>query len=245
MEIVKGVRVVPGTPIAYIPEYRILVFSDLHLGFEESLASSGVYIPKVQLSKILPVIEKTLENNSKVETVVINGDVKHSFHKLTWQEKVEVRKLLKVIKNYVEDVVIVRGNHDNFLPIILKEFNTVLTEDFKIGRYYFTHGHKSVNLNSIVEEVVVIGHEHPSIALKDDIGYVTKFPCFLAGKLRGGKEILVLPAMSLYASGTNATTDRLQYLSPIIREYGIVEEFKPYIFEEEVGVLELPELKSL
>lgn len=245
VELVEGILPVPGTPIAYMPEYRVLILSDLHLGLEESLASTGIYIPRVQLSKIISIVGRVLGNMVKADVLLINGDVKHSFSHLSKQERFEVRKFLNLARNYVEEIVIVRGNHDNYLPLALKGLDVELVEAFEIGSYRFVHGHKREDLSKVEEEIIVIGHEHPSIALRDELGYVAKFPCFLAGELRGGKSILVLPAMSIYASGTNATVDKYQYLSPIIREYGLVEDFKPYIFDEEIGVLELPRLREL
>src|SRR5436189_224748 len=57
-------------------EERVLVISDLHLGFEGALAEQGVSIPRFQRRVILERLGKMLDRN-KAEQVVIAGDLKH------------------------------------------------------------------------------------------------------------------------------------------------------------------------
>jgi len=62
----------------FFPKKKILIISDLHLGYEEALNRKGVLIPRFQfkdtITRLKPILETT-----KPETVIINGDLKHEF----------------------------------------------------------------------------------------------------------------------------------------------------------------------
>ncbi len=243
-----GIYIVAATPTLYFEDNGLLVFADTHLGFEEEMARQGVFIPRAQLRRIISTLDRvfSLLKERGVKTVLINGDVKHSFDKLTRQEKYEVKALLDYLFDKVDRVLIVRGNHDNYLPIVTKDYGIELMPYHEIvyrGRkIVFTHGHVIVDVDA---DLIIIGHEHPSIALIDSLGLVTKAPCFLYMKLDIGSELIVLPSMGAYQSGTRVTLDRASYLSPYIREHGILENAKPYVIEKDYGVMELPELSTL
>jgi len=59
------------------------------------------------------------------------------------------------------------------------------------------------------------------------------------------RKVIVLPASGVYQSGTSITLDKSNYLSPIIKRYVDLENAKPYIIDEDLGVIELPELKAI
>jgi metallophosphoesterase superfamily enzyme len=58
---------------------------------------------------------------------------------------------------------------------------------------------------------LIIGHEHPAIHLNDRVTTSVKCPCFLAGA-----GILVLPAFSSWAAGSNIRSSA--FLSAFARE---------------------------
>ncbi len=242
MEIRPGVELVPGLPVVLLRGTDTLVLADLHLGFEDDMASKGVYLPRVQYEKAVGLLREALEK-TRASRVVIAGDVKHVFSRLTWQERTEVGGLFSFLKERVEEVVVVRGNHDNYLAAVAEAYGVEIVPSLRLGDVLIIHGHVGVEMRE--GDLVIMGHEHPSIALRDSIGVVARFPCFLHVPLRNGAEALVLPAAGAYQSGNPVGLDPSKYLSPIVKELGVVERARPIIVDEEVGLYEFPELGLL
>ncbi len=245
-----NVYIVSDTRTLFIDGLNILVFSDLHLGFEEDMARQGVFLPRAQLSNALSLIDKAFGIVGCVDMVVINGDLKHCFERLLKQERIEARKLLdSLFGRGVREVVVVRGNHDNYLPFVLRDYGLELRLSYSVEiaglKILFTHGHLGLDRIGSTGDVIVIGHEHPSIAVVDELGLVVKTPAYLKIPCTNGGYILVLPAMGIYQSGNRVSLDRESYLSPIVREKGVVEEAIPYAVIEDEGILELPRLETL
>ncbi len=248
MEILPGV-VIPGSfPLVYLRESKVLVFADAHLGFEEEMASHGLFLPRIQKKKLLEILESVL-SIVDVEWVVVAGDIKHQFGQLGRIERKELSEVLNFLSQHVSRVTIVRGNHDNYLPLVLRRYENVkLVEDYTvIDDILVLHGHKDVLPENIDQyKLVVMGHEHPSLGLRDKLGYLIKYPCFLYTKLRNsGTRVLVLPATGAYQTGTTVGLEPSAYLSPIMRNRVVLEESKPIVYDSELGLLEFPKLETL
>ncbi len=248
-KIYDNIYVVGDTRTLFIDGVNALVFADLHLGFEEDMARNGYFIPRAQLSRAKKFIDKAFSIIGDIDTIIIDGDLKHAFDKLLRQERYEVKKFLDYLisEKNINEVIIVRGNHDNYLPIILKDYNIDLhiTYDLIVGdqKILLTHGHLDIEIDGY--DVVIIGHEHPSIGIVDELGLLTKVHCYLKVPASSGNYIIVLPALGAYQAGNTVSLDRDNYLSPIIRKYGLIEETIPIAILEDTGVLELPRLGIL
>src|SRR5207245_1872457 len=112
----KGVEATQDFAL-FLRDERALVISDLHLGFEGALAEQGVSIPRFQRRVILERLGKMLDRG-KAEKVIIAGDFKHEFSKNLVDEWVEVKQVLRLLKDRVTQVLL-RGNHDRYLSPIL------------------------------------------------------------------------------------------------------------------------------
>ncbi len=238
-----GVRIIPGLPALYIPAEDMIVLADLHLGFESEASKSGIHVPRLQLKKSIELIMKLTENVS-CRKLLINGDLKHTFEKLTIQEREEVSIFLSKAKDYFTDIILVRGNHDNYVSIVTERFDVDLREQYATGNVLFVHGHKNINDYSRYK-VIVIGHEHPALKISDELGAFMKLPCFLATPGKHGEIILVLPAAGYYQTGNEVTLEPSNYLSPIMQSEGLIEEAVPILFSEGLELLEFPALKYL
>jgi len=221
-------NIVVGTPFIYIRESETLVLSDLHLGFEEAASrglsyslrgSSGymaVFLPRIQLRRTLSMLSFVL-NEINVSRVVINGDLKHAFDRLLRQEREEVTELVKFLREMnIRDIIVVRGNHDNFIKPLLKRLDVDFVSGFSTlienKRVFFTHGHEDFDLSNY--DLVIIGHEHPALKCFE----VYKFPCFVKIPLGENKYLVVMPATGPYHPGITVTPNSSDYLSPIIRK---------------------------
>ncbi len=210
----------------YLADIRAAVVSDLHLGFEEEMNLHGLFLPKMQLAHIEKSIDAIMDRYSP-EMLIINGDFKHEFSRNLPQEWDDVIHFVDRYQKAV-DLKFIRGNHDNFLLTMLARRGLELPEFLETDRYYIYHGDKERGLRKIT----ILGHEHPSIVLRDEIGGVLKIPAFVHNRDAG---ILITPALSFFSSGTDVTQSLLsdEHFTPVLknvdarkfRVYGLTEEF--------------------
>ncbi|ASI99827.1 metallophosphoesterase [Thermococcus celer] len=179
-----------------------LVVADLHLGYEVSMAREGFYLPRV-FHEVVANLKKLLRAE-RPKRLVIDGDLKHSFVP-EWREKEELRAFVEEVSPMVEEIVLVRGNHD-VGTLWLRELGVEVVDELELKGWKLVHGHKLVE-----GERFIIGHEHPAIRLRDEVGAIVKVPVFLMGE-----ELVVLPAFSPWAYGNDVLRE---IVSPFLREY--------------------------
>ncbi|MEM5828183.1 MAG: metallophosphoesterase [Candidatus Aenigmatarchaeota archaeon] len=241
MKIDEKIEIIDGYPAIYIKKLDLLVISDLQIGFEVHLAQKGISIPQIQFNEILKDI-KDIKLLSNAKRLLINGDVKHEFKEATKQEWRETIDFLNFCKQNFKEIIIVRGNHDNYLLNILKDLEIVFYDPYYVEEEFcFLHGHKKVELPKC--EYIIIGHDQPAIVLRDEFEKV-KLKAFLFGKYKD-KKILVLPSFSPISFGTeiNNYTSK-DFMSPYLQEID-VEELEVFAIDKSVGTLKLGKLKNL
>jgi len=92
--------------------------------------------------------------------------------------------------------------------------------------------------------VIIIGHEHPAVQVSLE-GSKVKLPAFLLIPTTHSPLIIAMPALGAYQTGNIIGMDRDKYLSPLVKKYAVVENITPIIVDEELGVIQLPELAFL
>lgn len=235
--------IVESRPVLYIKSADSLVVADIHLGYEDALASQGLFLPKTQLRKALKVIKDSRDRTS-ARRLIINGDIKHAFDRLTRQERVEVENLLsEALDAGFKEIIFIRGNHDNYVTPILRNYGVTIIDDIlDIGSgVVLTHGHLDLDIGS---DYIIIGHEHPAVQL-DTGGYREKFKALLLIPTIKDSLIIVIPALGEYQVGNTITLDRGSYLSPITRNLGVIEDSIPIIVDQRLGVQPLIRLREL
>lgn len=243
MRIAKGVEIVEPWPAVKIEPLDTLVLADLHIGIEKELAERGIQVPIRTLEDVDEAVARAVEA-SKASRVVLLGDIKHVFGETTYIEWVDVRKLLQFLLDRGLDVAVVRGNHDTFIKPVLRKLGIPLHEELSEEGYLLVHGHKvPLSLGEGVE-VVVIGHEHPAVKLRDSLGAVHKFKAFLHGGWQG-RELVVLPSVNPLATGASINeVSKDELLSPILRSCDLAT-FTPFLIEPGEAVVEFPKLGLL
>lgn len=191
-----------------------LVITDLHLGYEEALNYQGIMIPKFQYPKILNRMEK-IRSRTNCDKIIINGDLKHEFGKINRQEWQETLKFIDYLKEKFSEIILIKGNHDPLTPIIAKKTGLDVYPCFSTGNFMVMHGDKIPGkLDSIKEEKIIIGHEHPSVGVRSG-ERMEKVKCFMAGNFRD-KKIIVMPSFNFITEGSDVLHEKL--LSPFLKE---------------------------
>lgn len=218
-----------------------LVIADLHIGYEAALEKQGIILPTSQYPEIKNQIKEMLKI-SKAKKLIILGDIKHEFGEATRQEWLEVSDFLDFLQQRGVELLVVRGNHDNFLIPILKKRGIQLYDPYYAeAGYFFFHGHKEASLSMLDKKhhTLIMGHEHPAVVIRDELGVKQKFKCFLKGKIFG-KNLIVLPALSPLSEGSVINTlSKEELLSPILKKCDI-KSFYAYIIEPKQTVVALP-----
>ncbi|QDA30648.1 metallophosphoesterase [Thermococcus indicus] len=181
---------------------RDLVIADLHIGFETSLAREGNYVPNLLeqlIRKVLAVVR-----SERPKRLIIDGDLKHSFVPFR-QEREELGRFFDALEGEVDEIIVVRGNHDPGI-LWLRERGVEIVEGLEVGGWTLVHGHRLEE-----GERFIIGHEHPAIRLRDEVGASVKVPAFL-----WGERLIVLPAFSPWAYGNDVTRE---IVSPFLRKF--------------------------
>jgi len=240
----KGFQNVNQLPAIYNSDIDLLVLADLHLGLEGSMTSKGSYVPKFQLEDIKEEIQ-TLQDETQAGRILVNGDLKNQYS-TSYTEKQELDEFLAFLHEAFEQVILIKGNHDTILDNTAEKHGLKLEEYHLEDKVLFTHGHmKMENFDDLEYETVVIGHEHPALALTDEVGVKEKVSCVLYGKIDDGKNIIVLPAYSKISNGSEINNmPRSELLSPILRENG-VSNLKATVLSREGGVFEFPEISKI
>lgn len=243
MRILNDIEILDNIPGLFIKSIEAVVIADLHLGYEGIAAEQGFFIPKTQYEEEIRMIKKII-NEKKYEKIILLGDIKHEFSETTYHEFKEVRDFLNFLKRYFKRVVVIKGNHDNFIFYVTKKLGVELYDELEIDNYFFFHGHRKINLNSIKAKNIVLGHEHPAIALYDEVGGKEIIKCFLFGEV-SNKNIIVVPAFSTLSYGTEINNVE-EFLSPILES--IKEKIHNFIavgVDEEVGILRFGKIGKL
>jgi uncharacterized protein len=209
----------------YLNKEKILVISDLHIGYEEELNRKGVLVPRVQFTEYIDILLGIIDGII-VETIVINGDLKHEFGSISETEWRYVLRLLDFLSKKCKRIILIKGNHDTILGPIAKKRNVEILDEIMIGNVLITHGDK---IKQTKAKTIIIGHEHPAVSIKQD-GRVEKFKCFLVGKWKS-KNLIVLPSMNPLLEGTDVLDGEL--LSPYISESNL-KNFLVYVIADKV-----------
>ena len=245
IEIFPKIKVLNSFKGVYFELINSLAISDLQIGYELYLAEEkGIFLPQTQLKEIKKEIGNILRK-IKVKKLIINGDFKHEFGEASRQEWREVKEFINFVRKKVKEIILVRGNHDNYLLSIASHLGLKVFDPYYFEKgILFTHGHKKIKYPKNVE-TIVIGHEQPALVFKKGFDKI-KVPCLLYGKTKEGKNFICLPAFSPLSSGVEINAiQKEELLSPILRDEVELEELIPIIIDKEIGCLKFPKIKKI
>ncbi len=203
-----------------------LIISDLHLGYEQSLNAEGIMVPKFQYPLIVNRINE-IKKKCSCNKIIVNGDLKHEFGQISRQEWNETQEFLDYLKSNFEEIILIKGNHDNFTKFIARKMDLPVYENYCLDNSLITHGDKiPTKLNDYNVENIVIGHEHPCIGLRSG-ERVEKIKCYLTGKYKD-TNLIVMPSFNFVTEGSDILQEKP--LSPYLKKLKM-EELEVYAIE--------------
>ena len=206
MEILPGIRITSDRCLV-MDEGPTVVLGDLHLGYERALEQDGMYIPRTNSDSIRDALNDILFRYEP-ERVVLLGDIKHDFRHSGYEEKNEVRGIMRLLSEATE-VVVIKGNHDNFLQNIINDLGMLAADYVDLAGFRLEHGHVDSGVRP-----VIIGHEHPSVRIPGSVGGGLKLQCFVHARQDG---VIVLPPFSPFSSGNDLVLDEKCVMAPALK----------------------------
>lgn len=208
-----------------------LVLADLHLG---RAATSAVEAPVADGRDILDRLDDILAE-SVPETVVLAGDVLHSFETVPRGVTERLEEIADRVDKAGSELIVVPGNHDTMLDSV---WDGSTTEAYWIDEEtVVVHGHERPDAEA---HRYVIGHDHPTIEIQGQ-----RHPCFLEGQ--GGPdraELLVLPAFNRFTAGVPINgRSQADFQSPLVVD---ADALQPVVRDATTGeTLRFPPLGSI
>ncbi len=223
MEILKGIEIIDLC--LYVKKEKILVISDLHIGYEEALNKQGIFVPRFQFKDTINKLKKVLDS-VEINKIIILGDLKHEFGTISETEWKQTLAVLNLFETKTKNISLIRGNHDNILGPIATKKNLQIVPYEKVNDILFMHGNKIFDDENFKSaKVLIMGHEHPAITIRDK-AKKESFKCFLLGSYQR-KKLIVMPSFNTVTTGTDILKERL--LSPYLKD---VNKFRVLIVED-------------
>jgi len=159
-------------PAALVTSQKLtaMVIADLHIGWELALAQDGIHVP-TQTPKLL----KKLINLVAIyrpEKLVVLGDVKHTVARAETGEWRDVPEFFTELRKHVDEICIIRGNHDgNLEPLLPETVKFLPATGISLGDVGLFHGHQWLSSDLLRCRTLVMGHVHPVVAFRDPAGF--------------------------------------------------------------------------
>ena len=181
---------------------KVLVVGDLHLGYEESMNRSGVFVTREMYNEMIREFDEIFLKVGKVDKVILLGDVKHAFSGNLKQEWNDVLRLIKYLKEKCDELIILKGNHDNYLVNIARKGEIEVVKEYFWNDIMFIHGDvDNIELYDKKVKYWVMGHVHPAIIISDG-SKMEKYKCFIIGKYKN-KSVIVVPSFFSLVVGSD------------------------------------------
>ena len=149
---------------------KTLVIADPHLGWEMALQAKGIHVPS-QTSKLLKKLAALLAKY-KPDTLVILGDVKYTVVKTDPGEWHDIPEFFTELKRHINDIAIIRGNHDaNLEPLLPENIKLLPATGTAVGGIGLFHGHKWPSPTLLKCKTLIMGHLHPVVVFHDPAGF--------------------------------------------------------------------------
>ncbi|MDX1596339.1 MAG: metallophosphoesterase [Nitrosopumilaceae archaeon] len=218
-------NIIPNKPAMILEgDKKYLIITDIHIGFENSLAVNEIYVGKNStINETLQEILELIEQNG-IDTVILLGDVKSTIKNISRSEWDEVPMFLEKLSKKA-NIVLIPGNHDSNIEKLVPE-NITITSSYGmvLDDVLLTHGHTMPSENFSYINKIIMGHIHP--VFFDDSSIINGQRVWLSIKTKkenifpnrnGEIHITVVPSFNKYFYATQKRTYK-RSISPIIEK---------------------------
>jgi hypothetical protein len=201
---------------------RYLIISDLHFGYT---AGDGGGVGYEQEYESLCERIRNVMISQQPETLIIAGDLFHSFGQIPDGVETHLSNLTRDLYNRGFDLICVEGNHDVISPDIIPYLRSTDEYHMPLHDVVVTHGHKTPDKEA---ETYIIGHLHPMLRIQGD-----KWPCHLYGcQTYFDSNVMILPPYTeLGGTSVHAGYDP-QINIPILEDGEPLSEYQPVIWDD-------------
>jgi len=240
-------------------QHKTLIIADLHLGWEINLAQKGIHVPS-QTPKIRKKLFQLIKI-TKPNTLIILGDVKHTIAKAESGEWRDIPKFFKTIKTKINDIQIIRGNHDgNLEPLLPPTITLHPSTGITLNTTGLFHGHTWPAKKLLNCTTLIMGHVHPTVAFRDSLGFQITTPVWIkvkcnAEKLANAvlkskhakestkkhlrikpkvKQLFIMPCFNSFLGGrpVNKKSKRGSYIGPVLRSEAVkIDSAEVYLLD--------------
>ena len=214
-------RIIQSHPALILEDIkRYLVVTDLHIGFENTLAANDIFVePTTIIYESLNELRSIIKSE-KPDSLVLLGDIKAGIDSISKIEWKTVPLFFEIAKEI--DTILIPGNHDGFIQKLLPDNVRVTSSSgIVIEDVLLTHGHTMPTENFSNVNKIIMGHVHPVffnegsvldgqrvwVSLKTEKRRI--FP-----SLQGKIEIIILPTFNKYFYASHKRYKKS--ISPII-----------------------------
>jgi DNA ligase-associated metallophosphoesterase len=152
-----------------IPEYGMLVISDLHLGKDIHFRNSGIPIPSQVGEKTFSALDDLLTKYT-CHTILFLGDLFHSIKNKSFETFASWIDKWKDVRSFK----LILGNHDMYPAADYERIGLQILSHYKLGSLLFEHQPRTIT-NDYYH---ISGHIHPAVRLKGKGKQSMKLPCF-------------------------------------------------------------------
>lgn len=186
MQIVLQQEIISLLPekAVWLPQHRMLLVADLHLGKITHFRKAGLYMPAVNDRADLEIIQQLI-NRYAPDRLVFLGDLFHSQLNSGWQQ------LLRFLLDHPQlQVILTKGNHDILSDDLFRQARITVVDELAAGNLLLTHQ----PMNNLPKHIInIAGHIHPGYLHQAPGRQHYRLPCFYYYR-----QMLLLPAFGNY-----------------------------------------------
>ncbi|QUC65121.1 metallophosphoesterase [Nitrosopumilus sp. K4] len=219
------IRIIPSKPALILQgNEKNLIITDVHIGFENSMASNEIFIGKnSSINETIEEVSKIIDSE-KPDSVILLGDVKSSIKNISKSEWDEVPLFFEKISQKCS-VVLIPGNHDaNIQRLVPEGISMISSTGMVEENILLTHGHTMPSENFSHVDKIIMGHVHPVFFDEESIlngqrvwvSLKTEKQNIFPNKT-GEIEIIIVPSFNKYFYATHKRKYK-KSISPIIEK---------------------------
>ncbi|MFZ8907734.1 MAG: metallophosphoesterase [Nitrosopumilaceae archaeon] len=218
-------RIIAQKPALVIEgQKKYLVVTDLHIGFESSLASNEIFLGKnTSINETINELSSIIDSECP-DSVILLGDIKSSIKNISKSEWSDIPLFFEKIKEKA-NIILIPGNHDaNIQRLVPEDVSLISSTGMVEGEILFTHGHTMPSENFSHVNKIIMGHLHPVFFQEESIVNGQRvwvsmrtnkdsiFP-----STSGEIEITIVPSFNKYFYATNKRKYK-KSISPIVEK---------------------------